>query len=335
MTEKKYQYRRATPWDDKKDRTPIEEFIVGCTRDNYDKRHIAPGDEREVSLLNSFVPYLCPKCSSGSIIKYGKTGVGLTRYKCKDCSGTFTVITGTIFDQRKISISQWLDFMVMIIGHGSFNLTSKINRNAFTTTKYWMDKLFLILEGWQESIMLEGDIYLDETYYPLMEKDTEKRPDGKGMRGLSRNKMCIGCAWDGKNLICIMEGFGKPSKKHTWESFSSHIKEGSKLIHDGENSHSLLVDKLNLSEEIHTTKETRGLKDKENPMDSINKQHAMLKKFLRAHSGFDRDDLQDYLNFFSFIASNPDQETLEKVKILLELVFYNPKILRYRDKNRD
>ena len=335
MKDKKFQSRRATPWDNKNNRTPIEEFIVGCTRDNYDKRHIAPGDEREVSLLNSFVPYLCPKCSSGSIIKYGKTGVGLTRYKCKDCSGTFTVITGTIFDQRKISISQWLDFMVMIIGHGSFNLTSKINRNAFTTTKYWMDKLFLILEGWQESTMLEGDIYLDETYYPLMEKDTEKRPDGKGMRGLSRNKMCIGCAWDGKNLICIMEGFGKPSKKHTWESFSSHIKEGSKLIHDGENSHSLLVDKLNLSEEIHTTKETRGLKDKENPMDSINKQHAMLKKFLRAHSGFDRDDLQDYLNFFSFIASNPDQETLEKVKNLLELVFYNPKILRYRDKNRD
>ncbi len=221
MKDKKFQSRRATPWDNKNDRTPIEEFIVGCTRDNYDKRHIAPGDEREVSLLNSFVPFLCPKCGSGSIIKYGKTGVGLIRYKCKDCSGTFTVITGTIFDQRKISISQWLDFMVMIIGHGSFNLTSKINRNAFTTTKYWMDKLFLILEGWQESIMLEGDIYLDETYYPLMEKDTEKRPDGKGMRGLSRNKMCIGCAWDGKNLICIMEGFGKPSKKHTWESFSS------------------------------------------------------------------------------------------------------------------
>ena len=94
--------------------------IVGCTRDNYDKRHIAPGDEREVSFLNSFVPSLCPKCVSGSIIKYGKTGVGLIRYKCKDCSGTFTVITGTIFDQRKISISQWLDFMVMIIGHGSF-----------------------------------------------------------------------------------------------------------------------------------------------------------------------------------------------------------------------
>ena len=61
----------------------------------------------------------------------------------------------------------------------------------------------------------------------------------------------------------------------------------------------------------------------------------MLKKFLRVHSGFDRDDLQDYLNFFSFIASNPDQETLKKVNILLEFVSYIPKILRYRDKNRD
>lgn len=124
---------------------------------------------------------------------------------------------------------------------------------------------------------------------------------------------------------------GKPSKKHTWESFSSHIKEGSKLIHDGDNSHSILVDNLGLSEEVHTTKETKSLKDKENPMDPINTQHAMLKRFLRAHPGFNRDDIQDYLNFFSFIASRPEEETLEKVKILLELVFDNPKILRYRD----
>ena len=57
----------------------------------------------------------------------------------------------------------------------------------------------------------------------------------------------------------------------------------------------------------------------------------MLKSFLRAHPEFNRDDIQDYLNFFSFIASNPEEETLEKVKILLELVFDNPKILRYRD----
>ena len=49
-------------------------------------------------------------------------------------------------EQKKISVSQWFDFMEIIIGNGSFNLTFKMNRNAYTTTKYWMKKQFLILE---------------------------------------------------------------------------------------------------------------------------------------------------------------------------------------------
>ena len=117
--------------------------------------------------------------------------MSIQKIRYKDCGGTFTIITGTIFDQRKISVSQWLDFMVMVIGHGSFNLTSKMNRNAYTKTKYWMKKLFLILEDWQESIMLEGNIHLDETYYPLMEKDTEKRPGG-AVKEQDVHRLCLG-----------------------------------------------------------------------------------------------------------------------------------------------
>ena len=93
--------------------------------------------------------FLTPKWLIQADSNNGRTNAGLIRFRCKDCGGTFTIITGTIFDQRKISVSQWLDFMVMVIGHGSFNLTSKMNRNAYTTTKYWMKKLFLILEDWQ------------------------------------------------------------------------------------------------------------------------------------------------------------------------------------------
>ena len=106
--------------------------------------------------------------------------------------------------------------------------------------------------------MLEGNTHLDETYYPIMEKDTEKRPDGKGRRGCQGTR----CAWDGSNLVCIMEGYGKPSKKHTWESFSSHIWKGSRLIHDGDSLHSMLVGNLGLPEEVHTANETKSLKDK-------------------------------------------------------------------------
>lgn len=327
--------RRATPWEDKLNATPVEKFIDGCTKDNYDKKHTRPGDDREINLLNSFIPSTCRLCNSTNIIRYGKTAAGLIRYRCKDCGKTFTIITGTIFDQRKISISEWIDFLVMLMGYGSYNLTSKINRNSYNTTRYWMDKVFLILRGWQDNIILNGDIYFDETYYPLMAKDSETNDKGFLKRGLSKNRICIGCGWDGRNLVCISEGTGKTSKTRTWDAFGSHINKGAKLIHDGEHSHSVLVDNLELNEEIHPTKETKGLSDKHNPMDPINSKHSLLKKFLRAHSGFIRDDIQDYLNFFCFITSNTGLDKLEKVRDLLILAFENPKILRYRDKNLD
>ena len=37
--------------DNRSDRTPIEDFIVGCTRDKYDKELIAPEDERDYPTL--------------------------------------------------------------------------------------------------------------------------------------------------------------------------------------------------------------------------------------------------------------------------------------------
>ena len=62
----------------------------------------------------------------------------------------------------------------------------------------------------------------------------------------------------------------------------------------------------------------------------LNDLYDRLKKFLNAHSGFNRDSLQDYLNLFAFVR-NPPYEMLEKVEKVVNLVFQNPKFLRYRD----
>jgi hypothetical protein len=52
--------------------------------------------------------------------------------------------------------------------------------------------------------------------------------------------------------------------------------------------------------------------------------------FLNAHGGFMRDGLRGYLNLFSFV-TNPPDEMLEKVELVINLAFQNPKTLRYRD----
>jgi len=41
------------------------------------------------------------------------------------------------------------------------------NKNAFSTSRYWLEKLFMALEGYQQSIAIPGMVWLDETCYPV------------------------------------------------------------------------------------------------------------------------------------------------------------------------
>lgn len=69
--------------------------------------------------------------------------------------------------------------------------------------------------------------------------------------------------------------------------------------------------------------------DKNNLLRPINHQCNLLRQFLNTHSGFNRDDLQDYLNLYCFMNSKPTNK-LEKVNVLLELSLNTKITLKYR-----
>lgn len=167
-------------------------------------------------------------------------------------------------------------------------------------------------------------------YYSLIMRARVRDENGNLLRGLSRNQICIGVATDKKHTICFVEGFGKPSQKRSYETFQKHIKPGSTLIHDKEMTHKKLVADLGLNSVCYSSKELKGLADSENPLNPVNRIHCLLKMFLNAHSGFNREDLQNYLNLYSF-AINPPDDHLEKVEKIIKMVFDNPKSLKYRD----
>ena len=324
--------RRITPWDGEDDLTPTQEFISRHYKEHYMQRHPKLEDTGEAELINTFSPSKCPYCGSVSFTKYGHTRIGVQRYKCsdKECSQTFLPTTGTIFDEHKISISEWIEFCLNIFRNVTVNADSWNNKNAFDTSRYWLEKLFMLLQGSQDKIILSGRVWLDETYYSVMMKDRVLNEDGTSPRGLSKNKICVGVATDKKNTVIIAEGFGKPSQKMSYSSFCSHIAPGSTLVHDRESTHKKLVTELSLVSEEYAAKDLKGLEDFENPLDPVNHLHYLIKRFLYAHSGFDRKEIQGYLDLYAFVL-NPPSDKLEKVDILLNLVFQNPKILRYRD----
>ena len=93
-----------------------------------------------------------------------------------------------------------------IFRYVSLNADSWNNRNAISTSKYWLEKLFLTLENSQNNVILNGTVWLDETYYSLMMRERVRDGSGRLLRGLSRNQICIGVATDKKHTILLCRG---------------------------------------------------------------------------------------------------------------------------------
>ena len=103
------------------------------------------------------------------------------------------------------------------------------------------------------------------------------------------------------------------------------------LGHDGEKGHNAVIDALALKSEVHTSAETRGMKDEDNPLDEINDLHDKMEKFMRAHSGYDRASLQDWMNLFWLLTNGP-RDKMDKVKWFLEMAFSKKIRIKYRDR---
>lgn len=201
--------RKKTPWDSHDVLSPMQKLIKDRYIKAYDERHPSIKESKEIILLNSLKIDSCRRCSSTNIQKYGYTKVGIHRYFCNDCNRSFIPITNTIFDNRKISITEWIEFCLDIFRYESIIVTSKTNKNAATTTKYWLKKLFIVFEDYQNNIVLKGNrMFIDETYFSVVESEKILKGD-KQLRGLSRNQYCIGIGYDGTNTIAILEGTGK------------------------------------------------------------------------------------------------------------------------------
>ena len=322
--------RRETPWDEKENRTPMQEFLYQHYKAHYDEHHPHLSETGETQLINSYIPNICPYCSCKTFKKFGHTKNGVQRYQCLSCKQTFTPVTRTMFEGHKISISEWMDYSLNIFRYVSINADSWNNRNAFNTSRYWLEKLFLVLDSYQNSIVLSGQVWFDETFYSVRSEDIVRTEDGNRLPGLSSNQMCIGVACDKNRLLCVFEGYGKPSQKKTYEAFRRHIAHSAILTHDKENAHRKLVRELKLNSDSYDSRELKRMSDKTNPLNRVNRVHFLLKNFLYAHTSFNRAKLQDYLNLFAFVM-NPPTDNLEKVELLLDLAFQNPKTLRYRD----
>ena len=194
----RFKSRRKTPWDLLPCRSPSEDFIRNGTMLRYSQRHPQISSSYEISLMNSCQPHSCRYCGSDDFKKDGHSVNGVQVYRCNSCHRKFTVLAGTIFDSHKISITEWIEYWRNLLAYLSLTADSWNNKNAFTTAKLWFKKTCLLLQNIQDSIVLSGKVFCDETYLPVRNEDIIRKDNNQKLRGHSRNQMCIETITDGK-----------------------------------------------------------------------------------------------------------------------------------------
>lgn len=161
---KKYTPLRSFSWSKSEAKTTDQLLVESTVSEWYDTKHRTMSKE-EIIFINSLPIENCRLCNSSEFTKNGHRKDGIQIYFCKTCHHQFNPLANTIFDSKKIPISEWIEYLLHLFEFHSLHSTAYDNRNSETTAKYWLIKVFEVLKGIQDDIVLDGTVYLDETYF--------------------------------------------------------------------------------------------------------------------------------------------------------------------------
>ena len=145
----------TTPWDGclPNGLTPAQLLVMDAHREACEGLHEIDWDG-DARFLDGYPRDRCPRCGSESIAKNGHDSRGLRRWRCNSCSRGLAPVTGTIFEDHKLPASAWTEFLPGLFSYDSTDSIVRNDRRSPTTPPYWLSKVFAVLEGIQDGVVL-------------------------------------------------------------------------------------------------------------------------------------------------------------------------------------
>lgn len=270
----------------------------------------------------------CPSCGVSHYVKTGLTAQEKQRYKCLDCGRKFTALSNTIFHGQKLNDGKLRSLLALLLREATIEDMVELLGISSKTAYIWRIKVYKCLENYQKDIILSGNVWIDEFHIPINRKDLIMNK-GKKLRGISVNQLIIAVAVDSNhNHYAELIGRGHITSKQCIDSYGSHIKKGSHLIHDGIFSHDKLIKDLELTEE--TWKST--VKASKKAMQPINSFCAQIERNFVKHIGGLSKYIQHYLNWIVFKNSLKWKPMEFKINILEEVCLKSGVTFKVKDR---
>lgn len=124
---------------------------------------------------------VCPKCGGFECYTFKARRI----FKCKACSGQFSVTSGTIFASRKMDLRDILAAIAIFVngakGHSALQLSRDLDCQ-YKTAFVLSHKIREALAAEQAASTLEGEVEVDGAYFGGYVKPANKRSDRKDRR---------------------------------------------------------------------------------------------------------------------------------------------------------
>jgi len=242
----------------------------------------------------------CPHCQGEHIQRWGSTD-NLQRFRCYDCSKTFTGLTGTPLARLRHK-DKWLNYMSSMIEGESIRKAAKTCDIHRTTSFRWRHR-FLTMPQNQKDDLFQGIVEADETYFLESFKGSRHLPRTPRKRGGKAKKR--GLSLEQIPVMIVRDRYGATTdsvlQRVTEETVGAVLKpvlaEDALLCTDGATVYKALAKTEGIEHHALIASQGERVKEKVFHIQNVNAYDSRLKGWMMRFRGVATKYLPNYLGW--------------------------------------
>lgn len=291
----------------------------------------------------------CRRCSSSSILKYGKDKNGKQRYRCKCCNAIFYDTSYSVISKSRHSLSVWKKYIVLLLQGVSLAECARKCDISVQTAFTWRHKILHALQYDQSNRLLGGAVEIDDMFFSVSYKGNHKKSKNFSMprksykRGsdnvkASESKACVLCAVERRGqTYAEVVGVGRVSFEELQYAFDNRLLYDSIALTDKAPEYNMYFKNTSI-ELVSLRSHANRYKSSSPPeikgsyhIQNVNNLHSRIRRTMKHYNGVATKYLNHYISLFVWIENHKKTDEYNMTNRILQSIYEKDSYISYNN----